>query len=152
MATQQELASHVDISVRQVRNLIKSGVIPSAKPGGYNIDDCRLAYIRYLRGVKTGQVKSEQDEIDDDNYNALLEREKYREKKRQNDLEEKLIAPVDLLTEALEKSANIIVPILETLPLEIKRHFPEVTGDQITLVKKAVAECRNAIADSELNI
>jgi len=38
------------------------------------------------------------------------------------------------------------------LPLIMKRHFPELTGDQITLVKTAVAECRNAMADTEVKL
>jgi phage terminase Nu1 subunit (DNA packaging protein) len=43
-----------------------------------------------------------------------------------------------------------MVPILETLPLAMKRAWPEITGDQIQLVKKAVAECRNEMAEAEI--
>lgn len=121
--------------------------------GGYDVNSCRLAYIRYLRGLSKGQIQeSGNEKKGDENYSDLLEFEKYREKKRQNDLEEKKVAPVDLLTDALLQAANQIIPILESLPLNMKRHWPEITGDQITLVKKAIAECRNTIADSELKI
>ena len=88
----------------------------------------------------------------EEDFSTLLDEERHRKLKRQNDIEENLVAPVALLTEALEKSGNIILPILESLPLVMKRSWPEITGDQIQLVKKAIAECRNAIADSELNI
>ncbi len=154
MATQQEIADHLDLSPRHVRRLISDGVLPASKGrGGYKINDCRLAYIRYLRGVSTGQAQGDLAENEDgEDYSRLLEKEKYREKKRQNDLEEQKVAPVALLTMALEKAANQIIPILESLPLVMKRNWPEITGDQITLVKKSIAECRNIIADSELDM
>ncbi len=154
MATQQEIADHLDLTPRRVRGLVKDGILPSSKgPGGYDLDACRIAYIKYLRGVSSGQVREcDSEELDDRDYSALLEKEKHREKKRQNDLEEQKIAPVSLLTYALEKSANQIIPILESIPLVMKRNWPEITGDQITLVKKSIAECRNIIADSELTL
>lgn len=32
--------------------------MPSSKgPGGYNLDACRIAYVRHLRGLATGQVR-----------------------------------------------------------------------------------------------
>jgi phage terminase Nu1 subunit (DNA packaging protein) len=85
-------------------------------------------------------------------YSELLLKEKYRALKRQNDIEEKEVAPVSLITEALEKSANVIIPILESLPLILKRNWPEITGDQTMLVKKSIAECRNAIADMKVDL
>lgn len=85
-------------------------------------------------------------------YTALLEQEKYRKAKRENDLEEKLVAPVSLLTDALLKAGAIIIPILDSLPLVIKRYWPEVTGDHVTEIKRAVAECRNAIADMRIDV
>lgn len=152
MATQQEIATHLDLSSRRVRELTKDGVLPSSKGrGGYDIDACRMAYIRYLRGVTTGQVNGCTAD-DDDDYPRLLEKEKYREKKRLNDEAEQLVAPVSLLTDALHTAANQIVPILESLPLIMKRNWPEISGDEVTLVKKSIAECRNCIAESELKI
>lgn len=152
MATQKETAAHLDLSTRWISELVKSGVLPNGRGrGGYNLDDCRLAYIRYLRGVSTGQV-TDIEPSDNEDYSKLFEKEKHREKKRQNDIEEKIVAPVSLLTDALLKASNQIVPILESLPLIMKRNWPEITGDQILLVKKAIAECRNAVADMEIDI
>lgn len=157
MATQKEVAEHLDLTERHVRRLLKDGIIPPSKAGGYDFDSCRLAYIRYLRGIQSGQVKpanpidSEQpDAPKAGDYTALLEFEKYRKTKRENDIEEGLVAPVALLTDTLQKAGAIIVANFESLPLLIKRHWPEVTGDQITMVKKAIAECRNVIADMRI--
>ena len=153
MATQAEIAQHLDIDARHVRRLIKQGVLPAGKGhGGLDLDACRLAYIRYLRGVQTGKVKEKKDDKDEPDTAAEIEKEKLREIRRKNDIEESLVAPVVLLTDALVKCASKMKPILESLPLLLKRHWPEITGDQITLVKKAIAECLNAIADMEIEI
>ena len=147
----------MDLSVRRVSALTKSGVLPASKGrGGYDIDSCRVAYIRYLRGLSGGQVKGSTDddsgEIANNDFSLLLEKEKFREKKRENDIAEKLVAPVAILTDALEKAGNQIIPILESLPLLMKRNWPEITGDQIQLVKKSIAECRNTIAEMEVEL
>jgi phage terminase Nu1 subunit (DNA packaging protein) len=158
MANQKDIAEHLDLTDRRVRGLMKEGVLPASKgPGGYDLDSCRVAYIRYLRGVSSGQVRS----VGDDNeardqgrfdYAAELEKEKWREKKRQNDLEEKLIAPVSTLTSALEKVADQVVPILESIPLEMKRLNPKLSGHDVQTVKKAIARARNAIAGVNIEI
>lgn len=63
MATQKELAEYLDLSDRQIRNLARDGVLPGTKgKGGYDLGACRLAYIRYLRGLATKQIKAETGE------------------------------------------------------------------------------------------
>lgn len=159
MATQKEVAEHLDLTDRWVRKLTKAGVLPSSRgTGGYDIDACRVAYIAYLRGLSTGQVKAavgdepEEGEGGRIDYTAELEKEKWREKKRENDIQERLVAPVSVLTAALENVASQVVPILEAIPLEMKRLNPKLTGHDIQTVKKAIARARNAIADVNIEI
>ena len=91
-------------------------------------------------------------ESEDESPTQLLERERLREKKRQNDIEEQKVAPVHTLTIAIEKLASQILPILDALPLEMKRMNPNLTGHDIQLVKKSIAKCRNLIAGLEINL
>lgn len=50
MATQREIAEHLDLSVKRVSELIRDGLLPSKKGRSpLNIDVCRIAYISYLR-------------------------------------------------------------------------------------------------------
>lgn len=111
------------------------------KPSKYNTVDV-------FRWLKHGDGS---DSIDLQKERALLAAEQRRKLKRENDVEEKLLAPVDLLTDALASTGRQIVAILESLPLTMKRYCPEITGDQITLVKKSIAKCRNSIADMKLD-
>jgi terminase small subunit / prophage DNA-packing protein len=158
MATQAEIAAHLDLTDRWVRKLVNGGKLPSSEGrGGYDLDACRLAYIRYLRGVASGQTK-EQKSDDEENpngekdYSAELEKEKWREKRRENDIAESLVAPVSVLTDALEKVADQVVPILDSIPLEMKRLNPKLTGHDIQTVKKAIARARNAVADVTIEV
>lgn len=158
MANQKEIAEHLDLTPRRVHGLVKDGLLPSSKgPGGYDFDACRVAYIRYLRGVANGQVKEQKDDGAEPSecgkdYAAELEKEKWREKRRENDIAEGLVAPVSVLKDALEKVADQVVPILDAIPLEMKRLNPKLTGHDIQTVKKAIARARNAVADVQIEV
>ena len=107
-----------------------------------------------MRGVSSNQVKGDRNgNIDQDpDYRELLEMEKHRELKRENDLAEGIIAPVSLLTDALVEAGSIASVELDALPMELKRAWPEMSGDQVAMVKKTIAKCRNAIADMKIEI
>jgi phage terminase Nu1 subunit (DNA packaging protein) len=136
------IAKLLDVSLARVGQLANEGVITRLPNGRYPAD----AIPEYIRFIRDGKARKHHDVA------AQVENEKLRKLRRENDLEEAKVAPISLLTEALQKAGGIIVANLENLPLLIKRHWPEVTGDQITMVKKAVAECRNAIADMRIDL
>lgn len=165
MATQKEVAEHLDLTDRQVRNLISDGVLPSSKgKGGLSLDVCRTAYIGYLRGVKTGQVKSKGgsdeeaepgDVIGGINVPFQEARKKLldantREYKLQ--ILRKEYAPVWLLTESVSQLATQIVASLNTLPMKLKLADPALKGRSIDAAKKEVAELCNELADFELDL
>jgi phage terminase Nu1 subunit (DNA packaging protein) len=46
MASQIEIAAHLNLSDRQIRNLVADGVLPASRGrGGMDLDACRLAYV-----------------------------------------------------------------------------------------------------------
>ena len=149
MATEQQpefpaktIAKLLDVSLARVGQLAQEGVITRLPNGRYPAD----AIPEYIRFIRDGKARKHHDVA------AQVELEKLRKLRRENDLEERKVAPVSILTDVLSRASAIIVANLESLPLLIKRHWPEVTGDQITLVKKAVAECRNTIADMKIDL
>lgn len=76
MATQKEAAAHIDINDRHLRRLQKSGVLPISKgKGGLDLEQVRLAYISYLRGLGQSEKKAD----------TTLEQEKTRLTKAQAD-------------------------------------------------------------------
>ena len=55
MATQVEVAAHLDLSDRSIRELIEKGAIPTARQGKLDLDECRIGYIRHLRKIASGK-------------------------------------------------------------------------------------------------
>jgi phage terminase Nu1 subunit (DNA packaging protein) len=51
MATQEQIAEHLDLSKRRVQDLMIEGVLEK----GADLDQCRVSYIRYLRAGTAGQ-------------------------------------------------------------------------------------------------
>lgn len=132
------IAKLLDVSLARVGQLAQEGVITRLPNGRYPAD----AIPEYIRFIRDGRGRRRDLDIA-----AQVEQEKLRKLRRENDIEEAKVAPVEQIAASLQRVGAIIVANLESLPLLVKRHWPEVTGDQITLVKKAVAECRNAVAD-----
>ncbi|MFT8243266.1 hypothetical protein [Roseomonas sp. BN140053] len=61
MATDAEVAAHLDLSDRTVRELRKRGVFPPLRRGSANLDAYRLAYIRHLREQAAGRSADASD-------------------------------------------------------------------------------------------
>lgn len=157
MATQVEVAAHLDLSDRQVRNLLTDGVLPSSKgPGGLDIDACRLAYIRYVRGMASGQVRPEAPSTDDDesgDTSKRLEQERLRLTAAQaegqelkNDITKRKSVPTEFATFVLSRLAAEIGSLLDTLPLTLKRRHPDLEVRHIESVQRELAKARNRAA------
>lgn len=148
--SQKELAAHLFLTPRWVRNLIREGVLPQPGPNGHDLDACRGAYLEHLRDLVAGRVKPKPPAGGDGDFSDLLEQEKYRKLKRENDLADETVAPIEILTHALEKVGLQIVALLEAMPLEMKRANPRLTGHDIMQVKKSVSKCCTAISEIQL--
>ena len=157
MATQVEVAAHLDLSDRQVRNLIKDGVLPGSKgAGGLDIDACRLAYLRYLRGLGSGQVGPEaptEFEGIDPQAEAKLTMERLRLTAAQaegqelkNEVTRRRSVPTEFATFVLSRLAAEIGSILDTLPLTLKRRHPDLEVRHIESVQRELAKARNRAA------
>lgn len=55
------LAKHLDLSRQRVPQLVDEGVIKANDDGSFDLDACRLAYIRWLRGEDRRATKSAAD-------------------------------------------------------------------------------------------
>jgi len=114
MATQQEVADHIDLSSRQVRTLVKSGILPAgAGTGGLSLDDCRVAYIRYMRGKATGRVVSDAAELDAQKERARLTHHQANiAALEEKELEGELVRRSDVVEEVSESIANCRAKLL----------------------------------------
>lgn len=143
IANRNQIADIFGVAKTTVDNWVTKGCPVLEKSGKKGVPS-KYDTVDVYRWLLVGNGKED--------YSQLLEEEKHRKLKRENDIEDKLVAPVSLITSAIEKAGSQIVPVLESLPLEMKRYFPELTGDQIQIVKTAIAKCRNSIADMEVKL
>jgi phage terminase Nu1 subunit (DNA packaging protein) len=70
-----------------------------------------------------------------------------RKAKRENDLEEGLLAPIEDIREALAAVASQICPILESLLPQLKNKIPQLTARDCEFIEKEIARCKNSVAD-----
>lgn len=159
MATQVEVAAHLDLSDRQVRNLLKDGVLPASKGvGGLDADACRIAYIGYLRGLASGQVKRPEASDPPDDIDPLAEMKLLQERLRltaaqaegqelKNDITRRQSVPTEFATFVMSKLAAEVASILDTLPLTLKRRHPDLEVRHIESVQRELAKARNRAAE-----
>lgn len=152
MATAAEVAAHLDLSDRHVRRLVTDSVLPGSKGhGGYNIDDCRLAYIRHLRNQARKPAHDEQPElaIDPDSleYQKLrLTREQADNMALKNEQARAKLVPIELLTAILSKISGEWSGIIDTIPLNVKRKHPHIDTAVIEDIKWMCVKSQNAVA------
>jgi phage terminase Nu1 subunit (DNA packaging protein) len=157
MATQIEVGTHIDLSDRQVRALVADGVLPASKgAGGLDIDACRLAYIRYLRGMNSGQVRQAAPDEDpgiDPLAEAKLTQERLRLTSAQAEAQElknqvtrRRLIPVEAFTFILAKVAPAISSTCDTLPLVLRRRHPDVQTRFIDTAEREMTKIRNTCA------
>lgn len=165
MATQKHVAEHLFISERQVRNLIADGKLAGSKgKGGLDLDDCRKRYIDYLRGQKTGQVRSPGTDEDDAELGDVVgginvPLQDARKKKLDADTREfklnqlrKEYVPVGLMVHAVSKLSEMLVANVLSLPMKLKVADPALSARSLDKSKKVIAELCNKLSEFEVDL
>lgn len=158
MATQKQLAEHLDITDRQVRNLLTDGVLPGSKGnGGLDVNAGRIAYIRYLRGLAAGQVKPATGLPEGDDIDPLIEYRLMEERRgltaaqrigqeKKNEIAERRLVPVDFMTFALARIASQIGSLLDQVGVKVARKHPGIDVRHLEAMQREIATARNIAA------
>jgi phage terminase Nu1 subunit (DNA packaging protein) len=134
------VADLLGITVARVGQLAKDGVITRHEDGTYP-PSAITQYVEWIKRPSGGKNK---------NYKELIDKEKHREIKRENDIADGKVAPLTILHDALTEIGTKIKAQMEALPLEMKRANPRLTGHDIMIVKKSIARCCNAISETKI--
>lgn len=140
------------MSDKWVRELIRKGVLPAGHgKGGMNIDKCREAYIVYLQGINSGQVKpdaeAEPDEIRDSKIKRKTLETKLRKENYQLSVLEKLYAPLEIITTTLQRVSQSWTIRLESFSAQIKQAWPDMPPEAKDVIDAVIAEGANELAD-----
>ena len=147
MATQDQIAAHLDLGVRHVRRLLAAGVLPASKGrGGLNTDRCRLAYISHLRSVAAGH-QSENGNLDLTEERAKLAKEQTETAKIKNAESRKELLPADQVIEFWAKQIVASKSRIRALPHQIKGAIPHLTSEEIEEVRRLVNRTLTDLAD-----
>jgi len=140
-----DLADVLALSLARVGQLARDGII-TKQPSGRYLQGAITQYIKWYRAKR-----EEKQGPPGDDFREMLIEQQFREKKRDNDIAENLVAPKQLLADALSAVGMKIVAQMEALPLEMKRANPRLSGHDIMVVKKSIARCCNAIAETNID-
>lgn len=152
MATQKQIAEHLFISDKWVRELTSQGILVSNNArGGYDIDDCRRRYIEYLRAVKSGQIKGGSQAEPAEEAEQRLKRKgletKLRKENYQLSVLEKKYAPIEIITETLLRVSQSWSIRLESFSARIRQAWPDMPSEAKEEIDAVIAEGANELAD-----
>ena len=143
--TQAEVAVHLDLSDRSVRELeVKLGM-----GGDYTLNDFRVAYIRHLREQAAGRATT--GDLDLATERARLAAAQAERVERTNAKERGELAPMVLLEQVLAKTASKIAGILDGIPGQVRRRVPQLPVEGLDLIAAEVAKARNTVAAMRLD-
>lgn len=135
------VTARLGLSSGRPKQLTDQGII-TRRPGGKVGPEAILEYVCWLRS---------RAEARDQSNRGLIEAEKLRALKRENDLAESRLFTAEVLQDALAKIVDAWVRILDEVPARWKRKFPETTGDQLEAVTRFIADMRNELADAAVD-
>lgn len=139
--TQAEIASHLDISDRRLRELLTEWGLDHKQ---VSLSEIRTRYIRKLREEAAGRAA--QGDIDLPTERALLARAQREGQEIKNAVARGDYAPVELLTDVLSNAAQAVVDRLEQIPAGIIRVCPDLPQPVRDLVMTEIAIARNEMA------
>lgn len=139
--TQAEIAAHLDISDRRLRELLTEFDLDHKQ---VPMAEIRVRYLRKLREEAAGRAAG--GDLDLAGERALLAKEQRIRIEMQNAVTRKELAPVFLIEEVLAKAGSRAARILDTIPGLIRRRAPELNADILEAVQAEVSKARNLAA------
>lgn len=143
---QTELAAHLDLSERSVRELLGELGVDHRQS---TLAEIRVAYIRKLREIAAGRAA--EGGLDLAAERARLAREHADKVAMQNAVTRSELAPKRLLSDVLARSLSRIARLLDTIPGELRRRNPALTSEDIDAVRRTIAKVRNVAASSTID-
>lgn len=137
--TQQEIAEHLDMSDRNLRDLLQAVGLDHKQAA---MSEIRLAYIRRLREQAAGRM-GDSSGLDLVQERAALAREQREGQAIKNAVARKEYAPVGLLSDVLGMASSAVVDHFDQLEGVLRKACPELPDDAKTAVMTVIAKARN---------
>ena len=138
--TQAEIAEHLDMSDRNLRDLLQMLDLDHKQA---SLSAIRVGYIRRLREQAAGRAGSEDGGLDLVQERAALAREQREGQAIKNAVARKEYAPVGLLADVLGMAASAVVDRFDQLEGSLRKACPDLPDDAKTTVQSVIAAARN---------
>ena len=138
--TQSEIAEHLDMSDRNLRDLLQMLDLDHKQA---SLSAIRVGYIRRLREQAAGRVGSEDGGLDLVQERAALAREQREGQAIKNAVARKEFAPVGLLADVLGMAASAVVDRFDQLEGQLRKACPDLPDEAKTTVQQVIAAARN---------
>ncbi len=135
---QSEIAAHLDISDRRVREIATEWGLDSA---ALSLGEWRIRYIRQLRERAAGREGA--GDLDLVQERAALAREQREGQAIKNAVARKEFAPVGLLADVLGMAASAVVDRFDQLEGALRKACPDLPDEAKTTVQQVIANARN---------
>lgn len=161
MAKQAEVAAHLTLSERQIRNLAN---LPGApKPlgrGDWDLDAWRLFYISYLRARSRDVPEGEEPEMGGQTpekaREAWLKNEERQERiliaRVKRRILAKRYAPIELISVAVSRTAVELRTRVESWLPRIKKVWPDMPSEATTLLHQELTTLLNELSDIRIDL
>jgi len=156
MATQAEVAEHLLLSDRRLRDLSKlpGAPVPQGR-GDWDLDAWRHFYIHYLRGVKKEPTNSGGPEAGENtpekDREQWLKNEERQERILMARVKRRILAkryaPIELISVAVSRVAVELRTRVESWPPRMKKVWTEMPQEASDLLKQELAVALNELAD-----
>ncbi len=151
MAKLTEVAEHLDLSTTRIHQLVKAGILPKSGRAAYDLDKCRIAYIRYIREIAAGRG-SKDGTVDLVAERARLTRAQALKAERENAIHEGEYFEVKSFHRLATVSMLIMRSKLLAIPPKLAPLVaPEMTpGEAQATLTKVIYEVLNELAATDL--
>ncbi|MCL1124148.1 hypothetical protein [Shewanella surugensis] len=152
---QEDIASLLYISSRQVRNLMQQGFLPQAK-GRDGIDPlaCIHAYITYKSKSRNSKEKAETDADEEEEFDKIenkLKLEDKREsiamKRAKRMLFEKTYGPLDIISDVLQQVGGNLATIHDGLISKMKLAWPDMPVEAVEVLTNELTAAANECSE-----
>jgi len=136
--TQAEIAAHLDISDRRLRELLTEFGLDHKQAA---LAEIRVRYLRKLREEAAGRAAG--GDLDLAGERALLARAQREGQEIKNHAARGTYAPIELLSDVLANASQAVVDRLDQIPADLRRVCPDLPQAVRDAVMAEIASARN---------
>jgi len=154
MATQTEIGEMIGLSERQVRNLMKQGILSDKRgTNGFCLKTCVQNYIQHIKQQIKGGDESvpsptaDGQPINTDWHDARLV--KMKADKMEIEVLKVLgqVAPIEMIMQMTADKGAKVAGILDGIPAKISRAMPELPKSRLAIIEQQITKARNAATE-----